>query len=390
MKLRIGTSKEGNAFILEPLDFQLSDIRGLRVYIRNLNEGYIEEGRVIIPFSGSDVLELYHNTVLLFEERFSCKVENDSYAGQLLNEIISEEDKFKVFSAKALKIRNNEIDHQELNEFLQIIQRKEFKRTLKPFQVLASFHLAFSQNACNFSVPGSGKTTTVLASFSFLKNTSDEKKRLDKLLVKGPLSSFLAWKKEYYYCFGKKPSVLEITGNSSDSKVDESLIRSNVNLDMILVSYGSVSRRQDSLLFFLKNNKTMVVLDEAHRIKRVDDGVQSSATLKLSPFACSRVVLTGTPAPNGYVDLYNLFKFIWPAHNIIGYSIPQLANMSKRENDYRVDELIRRISPFFIRIRKSDLGLQNPIFLPPISVQMSPAQEVIYDAISKMAIGNIF
>ena len=79
----------------------------------------------------------------------------------------------------------------------------------------------------------------------------------------------------------------------------------------------------------------------------MDDGVYSRAALSLSPFAKSRVILTGTPAANNYVDLYNLYKFIWPSNNVIGYSVTQLSNMSKQDNDPRVNDLISRISPFF-------------------------------------------
>ena len=384
--MRIRISTEGNnSFIITPVDFHLTDVRGIKVYIKNLNGGYIDGDKAIIPILNADVLELYHKTVKLFENRFRCQIEQDSDAGAFLTDAANEEERFRIFSAKAYAIRNNDIDGSELSAFVSSIEQDTFIRTLKPFQLLSAYHLAFSHNACNFSVPGAGKTSTVLGAYAFLHGKGE----IEKLLVIGPLASFLAWKKEYYFCFGKKPRVFEITGKVSESQVKGALMRSDVDYDLIMVSYGSVNRRLETLLFFLRNNKTMVVLDEAHRIKNVEDGVQSQATLQLAPDAKSRVVLTGTPAPNGYVDLYNLYKFIWPAHNIIGFSIPQLANMSKHENDSRVDELITRIAPFYIRIKKSDLGLPEPSFIPPIYVQMSPIQERIYDAVAKMAVGKL-
>lgn len=51
----------------------------------------------------------------------------------------------------------------------------------------------------------------------------------------------------------------------------------------------------------------MVVLDEAHKIKNTHGGIMAASTMVLASKAVSRVVLTGTPAPNGYEDLYNLF-----------------------------------------------------------------------------------
>ncbi len=389
MRIKISTLENEEAFVITPMDFKWEKIRGLKIYIKNLNGGYLNQEKVIIPINDSDILDLYHNILKLFEKRFSCTTEFDNNSSDLLNHAMTEEQKFLNFSSKALSIRNNEIQSTELSDYLEKIKTDSFKRTLKPFQLLAAYHLAFSQNACNFSVPGSGKTTTVLAAYAYLKNTNISNKKVEKLLVIGPLASFLAWKREYFFCFGKEPNVLEITGKSSDKVIENALLRGSVSQDLILVSYGSISRRQQILTFFLKNNKTMVVLDEAHRIKNVEDGIQSTAALQLSPYACSRVILTGTPAPNGYVDLYNLYKFIWPSHNIIGYSIPQLANMSKNMDDKRINELINRISPFFIRIKKSDLNLPDPTFFPPIKIEMSMLQERIYDAIAKMAIGKL-
>ena len=132
----------------------------------------------------------------------------------------------------------------------------------------------------------------------------------------------------------------------------------------------------------------MVVLDEAHRIKNTEDGIQSFAALKLSKYAKARVILTGTPAANSYIDLVNLYKFIWPSKNIIGYSVSQLGNMS-RNPDNRVDDLTRRIAPFFIRVKKSDLGLPEPVFNPPLVVQMSPIQAKIYEELAYNSIHKI-
>ena len=119
-----------------------------------------------------------------------------------------------------------------------------------------------------FSVPGSGKTTTVLAAFELLKNTSDEKKRVDKLLVVGPLSSFYSWRNEFNECYNREPKVLEIKGGTTIEEVENRLLRTFVEEDIIISSYGSLDSKKDVLIDFLKRNKVMVVLDEAHRIKK--------------------------------------------------------------------------------------------------------------------------
>ena len=204
MKIKISTHENGESFVITPIDFNVTDIRGIKVYIKNLNGGYVDGNNIIIPISNVDVLDLYHKTAELFKNRFKCQIENDQHSGSLLEDAVNEEKRFQSFSAKAYAIRNNDVDNSELSDFLNCIKQDSFVRTLKPFQILSAYHLAFSHNACNFSVPGAGKTSTVLAAYAYLVNRNE----IDKLLVVGPLASFLAWKKEYFFCFGKNPKLL--------------------------------------------------------------------------------------------------------------------------------------------------------------------------------------
>ncbi|MBK7620146.1 MAG: hypothetical protein IPJ10_12580 [Flavobacteriales bacterium] len=43
-------------------------------------------------------------------------------------------------------------------------------------------------------------------------------------------------------------------------------------------------------------------------------GSWASAVLSTAPHATYRCILTGTPIPKSYSDLYNLFEFLWPKH----------------------------------------------------------------------------
>lgn len=66
----------------------------------------------------------------------------------------------------------------------------------------------------------------------------------------------------------------------------------------------------------------------------------------MSKYSKSRIVLTGTPAPNGYEDIYNLFRFIWPNKNVLGFEINQLRDITATGDQTRVTRLIDNISPF--------------------------------------------
>lgn len=389
MKVRIRADEHEKNFIVEPIDFDINSVPKFKVYLHNFDGARIEDGKAYIPTNDLDTNTVYSKIVGVVTGRLGCEIVLDAYSKGVLQEAENEEKKFKIFSDHAYAIRNNAISKDELNDYVGKISNGDFKRKLiVPYQLLSSYHLAFAQNACNFSVPGSGKTTTVLAAYHYLKNTTDDNKRVDKLLIVGPLAAFVAWKSEYEQCFGHEPKVLEIRGGISNKVVEDSLLKSNIDYDIIIVSYGSVPAKIEILQEFLKYNRAMVVLDEAHRIKNVEDGVQSFAALQLSKYAKSRVILTGTPAANSYKDLVNLYKFIWPSKNIIGYSVAQLENMSRNPDD-RVKDLTSRIAPFFIRVKKGDLNLPKPSFNPPLEVRMSPIQARIYDELARNSIQRI-
>ncbi len=258
-----------------------------------------------------------------------CDVTFDDDANEIVNSYLLEEDRFADFSQQARLIRNNQGNIDELKSFERVLLDYLPNRTLYDLQLLSAYHLAFSQNACNFSVPGAGKTSVVYGAFAYLHSLpNDDKKHIDKLLIIGPLSSFAAWESEYKECFGKPPVSKRLTGEMTlDSK--KQLLYESDEYEMILLSYASVNSLVNELAYFLKENRVMMILDEAHKIKNVSGGVYAESVLALSPLADSRAILTGTPAPNGYEDLYNLFKFIWPTKKIVRYQVGQLRDMTK-------------------------------------------------------------
>ena len=135
----------------------------------------------------------------------------------------------------------------------------------------------------------------------------------------------------------------------------------------------------------------MVVLDEAHKIKNTSGGITAASIMELAKDCTSRVVLTGTPAPNGYEDLYNLFHFIWPQNDVIKYTVGQLREMSKSSSgqDNRIMKMMENVNPYFIRIRKSDLGLPPVVEHTPIRVPMEDSQRRIYDFIEQTFVEEV-
>ena len=339
----------------------------------------------------SNVTDLNHclNRINQIAQICGCQVSYSGETDEAVDRYLTEEQKFSEFSVKALSIRNNECDMADLLAFKDALIEYLPSRTLYDLQLLSAYHLAFSQNACNFSVPGAGKTSVVYGAYAYLKNLpSNHLKKVDRLLIVGPLSSFAPWELEYEECFGRPASSKRLTGQLSLESKKQYLYDDNP-AEITLLSYSSVASLASELRHFLRQNKVMIVLDEAHKIKNISGGVVAESVMSLASESSARVVLTGTPAPNGYEDLYNLFKFIWPTKKVIRFQPGQLRDMSKISGDYRVETLVNQISPYFMRVKKSDLNIPAPTVHPPIRVEMHESQRRIYDFIESKYMQDI-
>lgn len=322
-------------------------------------------------------------------EYISAELVYSGKVSEAVNNYALEEAKFHEFSEKARLIRDNHCEKEDFQNFIDSVSQNLKNRSLYELQLLSAYHLAFSQNGCNFSVPGAGKTSVVYGAFAYLSNLKpDDKKYVDKLLIISPLSAFGPWELEYAECFGEKPSTKRLNGKVSIEDKKQYLY-SRTPAKITLLSYNSVPSLKEELIYFLRNNRVMVVLDEAHKIKNTSGGITASGVLDIATYCSARVVLTGTPAPNGYEDLYNLYKFIWPTKRVIPFEVYQLKDMSKQEADVRVSTLLDAIAPFFIRVKKSDLGIPAATENPPIIVPMGEAQRRIYDVIEKKYMSDI-
>lgn len=351
-------------------------------YARDYLHPTLNDDCLVIKIGEADTVSLLSKIHEMLTKYGFEETRSDS-SERVLADFFEEERKFSVFSEKARHIRNNECVVSEFNQFVDLVSSNLSARTLYPLQLLSAYHLAFSQNACNFSVPGAGKTSIVYGAYAYLHALPKENpKHVDYLLIVGPLSSFGPWELEYKECFGRIAHAKRlISGLSKEDKRD--YLYSKSPSELTLISYASVLSLKDDLGYFLRYNKVMMVLDEAHKIKNSSGGVTAQAVLKLAQYASARVVLTGTPAPNGYEDLYNMFKFIWPSKNVIGFEVNQLRDITARHDESRTERLINNISPYFIRIRKSDLSIPPATVNPPIFVPMGKYQRRIYDFIEK-------
>ena len=390
--IQLNINEESKEFLIEGQIENLSKNRRAKYYLEDFLGAIFKEKIISIRYSAETREDLL-NKIRSSLNKYNIDYNDSDLIKKVLSSYYREQENFSNFSIKAKGIWNNKIDLDEFEEFKKNVENYLTQRTLYPKQFLASYHLAFSQNACNFSVPGAGKTSIVYGAYSYLRNLpSTHPKHVNKLLIIGPLSSFGPWESEYEECFGKKVKSKRLSGGVAKAERDNHLLSIDpirLTPELTLMSYQSVSFNLKNLRYFLNgnpHNRVMVVLDEAHKIKNIDGGVWAESVLSISKYCKSRVVLTGTPAPNGYEDIFNLYEFIWPKKNILNFNTYQLKEMSNNRYDPRIDQLIDNISPFFIRIKKSDLNLPPIENHEPLSVPMGPIQREIYDFIENQYI----
>ena len=360
----------------------LKQDRRVLISLRRLDPSF-DKNSLVLNVGDRDISELLFSLHEVLSARGYVDSNND-IADSVLASFYADEKAFADFSDKARRIRNNDCDLNDFRQFSDSLVDYLPGRRLYPLQLLSSYHMAFSQNSANFSVPGAGKTTIVYGAYAYLHHLPpSDRKYVDSLVVVGPLSSFQPWEDEYKACFLSFPSVVRLDGLMSPAEKRNYLL-SGCHADLTLVSYGSLESLRGYLSDYLRRQHAMLVLDEAHRIKNTQGGQWAEAALSLADSAASRVVLTGTPAPNGYEDLYNLFKFIWPKRDVIRFRVNQLVEMSKNEHDQRIPRLLDYIEPYYLRIRKSDLNLPPVDNRPLQTVDMDPLHREIYDDLERL------
>lgn len=284
--------------------------------------------------------------------------ECDEKSTQLLQVVFNEQADFEA-------VKSNEKEIQELK------LPSTFVRPLREFQKVGFSHLIAKKHAANFSVPGSGKTTVIYAAYSYLKNIGE----VDKLLVIGPRSCFAPWEEEALGCFGKAILSKRLSGTKS---ARTSTYLQSEEYELFLCTYQTAANDVSELSQLLARHKFLMVVDESHNIKRIDDGVWASALLRLARFAKRRAILSGTPIPNSSLDLWTQFTFLWPGQQILG----DKESFKHLVNDLKDTDTVRNaVKPFYFRVRKKELLLRDPEFVIH-KFPLNPYQKKIYQALS--------
>lgn len=370
----LSITKHKNSFEIREIETYKGSILSKplhKIFLKNYLNGIFNQTKDCwqIPIDSIDNLML----ILNHFQKYDIKVDYDNECKLLLEGKTKEEEDFKILIKEAVKTKEaiNEGTVLEINQLL----KPEFIRELTINQFQAVNHLLAIKNGANFSVPGSGKTTIALAYYHMLKKL----KIVERLFIIGPASVFEPWETEYVNCFNIEAESKRIAGNQKF--IRKTLYMTVQKTEIFLNTYHSASRDIQEIKTLLTLRKFLLILDESHYVKKPTGGKLSDTILELSKYATRKLILTGTPMPNGLADLWSQISFLWIDKLPLGTTNQYLNRIVVDDNKKYFDIVKSKIYPFFFRITKSQLKLPVPSFHFK-KYKLSPLQALIYKGVA--------
>ena len=286
--------------------------------------------------------------------------------------------KFRIqeIARRGLAIKNK--DEMFLNDFEKFnnIVSSELSRPLYLIQSWVSFYQATMKRVANFSVPGAGKTSMIFGTYAFLSSKQIDK--IDRIVVVGPKNSFISWKEEFKEVFKNKRNLKVLDIHDSDFSAE--MFYKNVDhYNLILINYESLIKYKEELLKMV-NTRTMLVFDEVHKIKNIDSQ-RAKFSIELAQKANYKYVLTGTPIPNSYQDIWNFLHILY-SFEFDKYFDLNLASLNNPDLKTILD-INSKLNPFFWRVTKKELGVPKENSDTIINVTANHIEQKLIDILWK-------
>ena len=314
------------------------------------------------------------------KQGISCDL--DEGTSELLHSKAEHEETTKETYAKLKGIQSDSLENnEEYSAFCAFCDSKLKLESLRPYQYTSAFLLSTGKGGFDFSVPGAGKTIITYTAYAYLK----ERNEIDSIFVVGPASSYNAWFDEYYTCFGTDPDFENLAEETTNECKLYLTASAKNHREISFINIEKIRLLVKEITTFFSAHKTILIIDEAHKIKN-PNAKATIAALELAKKAAGRILLTGTPMPNGYEDLYSLSKVFAPYDDILPYNYSQLCSMTKNDASEQQAEKIRSaIGPYYSRISKKYL-LSTGDLLPSdsqiINCTMDDDQRELYDKLN--------
>ena len=257
-------------------------------------------------------------------------------------------------------------------------------RNLREKQMQDSFFMYAMKKSGNFSVPGSGKTSSALGVYCYLKT----KNLVDRIVMIGPKNAFGSWMDEFEICFTDKENLkcFNVQDGQYHSAKERKygLAFESAGCNLFLFNYESI-RTFENEISQLVSDRTLLVFDEVHKVKRVD-GIYATAAVNIASKANHIIAMTGTPIPNSYLDLYNLLHILYndEYREFFGFETYSLKNPTASE----IEIINDKIQPFFCRTTKKELQVPDANDDQTLDVFATEQEQEIFNIICKKYANN--
>lgn len=214
---------------------------------------------------------------------------------------------------------------------------------INPHQIdaaLFAFKSPFSKGVVLADEVGLGKT--IEAGLVLCQYWSISRK---KIIIVCPASLRKQWETELHEKFGIKSEILDTKNYNAylhDGKYPFAPTR------VIICSYAFAGKHKGDIM---AHGFDLAVIDEAHKLRNVyRASARTSADVRDALYGVKKLLLTATPFQNSLLELYGLTSVI--DDHIFGSEKSFRSEFGKGEN---LNELRRRVSPYFIRTLRKDV-----------------------------------
>ncbi len=251
------------------------------------------------------------------------------------------------------------------NDLAEQLRKSGFKRPFLETQLRDIKEMIKCPSSANFSVPGAGKSTTLLG----VNKLSD----LDRLFVVVPNKEVMeSWIKEVDQMNTGSYNVIKILSND----ILLSLLDDFPKNTLILSTYNRFLQDEfiERVKQILIKYRIHMVLDESHRIKGAITKTMFKPSktgkniLSTSMFSSRRDILSGTPIPHSVYDIVSQFEFLYP-------------NCGLKEEILQSNNFSSSIGPLFTRTVKNELRLREVVQHEAERIPMSITQAALYELI---------
>lgn len=270
--------------------------------------------------------------------------------------------------------RQDEKLHDRFEEYRAVVDAL-MARKLRNKQMWDSFFMCAMQKSGNFSVPGSGKTSSVLGMYAYLK----AKGYVKRIVVICPKNAFGSWIDEFGICFEGKDTLrlfnIHVPFYKNSAEIRRALKYDSGQCNLFLFNYESVGTYRDEIISLIDPH-TLLAYDEIHKVKRIA-GEYAFNAITIAKNAVYAVAMTGTPIPNSYTDIYNLLHILFPDEykEFFNFGVGMLRNPSSDE----MNEVNDKLQPFFCRTTKQQLAVPSANNDSILMVTASDAENKLFD-----------